>query len=242
MNDLFLLTTIFIAIAIVAVLISIHFYRKQADTSFSKGESFKHDLELAVSKLDALRFENIGLREELAGSKANLNHLEGIVTEHGLQKQQLLSQQEALSELKSDVSKLDTQVTEKSAQILSVRQEHEVLLKKHELGQVEITQLSQSNAQQQEKLNQLDALHRELNLSKQSLESKNTIIGELNATLAADAEIQKSYQEKIILLERSEERLVTQFENTANKIFKEKTREFNNQNKTSLDALLTPLK
>jgi DNA recombination protein RmuC len=242
MNDLFLLTTIFIAIATVAVLVSIYFYRKQADTSFSKGESFKHDLELAVSKLDALRFENIGLREELAGSKANLNHLEGIATDHGLQKQQLLSQQEALSELKSDVSKLNTQVTEKSAQILSVRQEHEVFLKKHELGQAEITQLCQINAQQQEKLNQLDALHRELNLSKQSLESKNTIIGELNATLAADTEIQKSYQEKIILLERSEERLVTQFGNIANKIFKEKTGEFNNQNKTSLDALLTPLK
>ena len=242
MNDIFLLTTIFVTIAAVAVFISLRFYRKQADTSFSDGESFKHDLELAVSKLDGLRFENINLRETLAASKANVSHLEGFAVEHDLQKKQLLTQQEKLSELKADISKLSTQVVEKSEQVLFLRSEHETLLEKHDLGQTAMTQLRQTNAQQQEKLNQMGELRNELTAAKQLLISKDALLSELKTQLATDQESQKSLQEKIELLERSEQRLTTQFENTANKIFKEKTGEFSDQNKTSLDALLTPLK
>ena len=242
MNDIFLLTTIFVTIAAVAVFISLRFYRKQADTSFSDGESFKHDLELAVSKLDGLRFENINLRETLAASKANVSHLEGFAVEHDLQKKQLLTQQERLSELKADVSKLSTQVVEKSEQVLLLRSEHETLLEKHELGQTTVTQLKQTNAQQQEKLNQMGELRNELTAAKQLLISKDALLSELKTQLATDQESQKSLQEKIELLERSEQRLTTQFENTANKIFKEKSGEFSDQNKTSLDALLTSLK
>jgi DNA recombination protein RmuC len=242
MNDVFLLTTIFVAIAAVAVFVSLHFYRKQADTSFSNGESFKHDLELAVGKLDTLRFENINLRETLAASKANLSHLEGFAVEHGLQKKQLLTQQEKLSELKADISKLSTQVVEKSEQVLLLRSEHETLLEKYDLGQTAMTQLRQTNAQQQEKLNQMGELRNELTAAKQLLISKDALLSELKTQLATDQEAQKSLQEKIELLERSEQRLTTQFENTANKIFKEKNGEFSVQNKTSLDALLTPLK
>jgi DNA recombination protein RmuC len=242
MNDVFLLTTIFVVIAAVAVFVSLHFYRKQADTSFSNGESFKHDLELAVSKLDSLRFENINIRESLAASKANLSHLEGFAGEHDLQKKQLLTQQEKLSELKADISKLSTQVVEKSEQVLFLRSEHATLLEKHDLGQTAMTQLRQTNAQQQEKLNQMGELRNELTAAKQLLISKDELLSELKTQLATDQEAQKFLQEKIELLESSEQRLTTQFENTANKIFKEKTGEFSDQNKTSLDALLTPLK
>ncbi|MFT4748201.1 MAG: DNA recombination protein RmuC, partial [Congregibacter sp.] len=242
MNDVFLITTIFVVIAAVAVFVSLHFYRKQADTSFSNGVSFKHDLELAVGKLDTLRFENINLRETLAAGKANVSHLEGFAVEHDLQKKQLLTQQEKLSELKADISKLDTQVAEKSEQVLFLRSEHATLLGKHDLGQTAMTQLRQTNAQQQEKLNQMGELRNELTSLKQLLISKDELLSELKTQLATDQEAQKSSQEKIELLERSEQRLTTQFENTANKIFKEKTGEFSDQNKTSLDALLTPLK
>jgi DNA recombination protein RmuC len=242
MNDVFLLTTIFVTIAAVAVFVSLHFYRKQADTSFTNEESFKHELELAVSKLDSLRFENINLRETLAASKANVNHLEGFAVEYDLQKKQLLTQQEKLSELKADISKLDTQVAEKSEQVLFLRSEHATLLEKHDLGQTAMTQLRQTNAQQQEKLNQMGELRNELTAAKQLLISKDELLSELKTQLATDQEAQKFLQEKIELLESSEQRLTTQFENTANKIFKEKTGEFSDQNKTSLDALLTPLK
>jgi DNA recombination protein RmuC len=242
MNDVFLLTTIFVTIAAVAVFVNLHFYRKQADTSFTNGESFKHELELAVSKLDSLQFENINLRETLAASKANVNHLEGFAVEYDLQKKQLLTQQERLSEHKADVSKLSTQVIEKSEQVLLLRSEHATLLEKHDLGQTAMTQLRQTNAQQQEKLNQMGELRNELTAAKQLLISKDALLSELKTQLATEQEAQKSSQEKIELLERSEQRLTTQFENTANKIFKEKTGEFSDQNKTSLDALLTPLK
>ena len=48
--------------------------------------------------------------------------------------------------------------------------------------------------------------------------------------------------EKIELLERTEQRFIKEFENTANKLFKEKTGEMSQQNKLSLDSLLSPLK
>jgi chromosome segregation ATPase len=197
MNDVFLLTTIFVTIAAIAVFISLHFYRKQADTSFSKGESFKLDIELAVCKLDSLRFENINLRETLAASKANVSHLEGFAVEHDLQKKQLLTQQEKLSELKAEISKLDTQVAEKSEQVLLLRSEYATLLEKHELGQTAMTQLRQTNAQQQEKLNQMGELRNELTAAKQLLISKDELLSELKTQLATDQESQKSLQEKI---------------------------------------------
>ena len=48
--------------------------------------------------------------------------------------------------------------------------------------------------------------------------------------------------EKLALLESSEQRLQQQFENLANKIFEQKNNSFQQSSKAGLDALLNPLK
>lgn len=102
--------------------------------------------------------------------------------------------------------------------------------------------VSNENAEQSEKLNQLAELKQELTSLKETLATRVNEVSELKSQLSADDEAKKALQDKILLLETAEKRLVTQFENTANKIFQEKTGEMSAQNKSSLDTLLSPLK
>ncbi len=64
-----------------------------------------------------------------------------------------------------------------------------------------------------------------------------------NAQLKARMEEQiKSGHEKIRLLQEAEQQLKIQFENLANKIFHERSQEFKDQNKLSLNEIVNPLK
>lgn len=102
--------------------------------------------------------------------------------------------------------------------------------------------LSNESAEQAEKLKQLDEIKLEHASTKQSLAQRIEEVSALKSQLSADEQAKQALNEKIALLEAAEKRLVTQFENAANKIFKEKTGEFSQQSKTSMDALLSPLK
>ena len=64
-----------------------------------------------------------------------------------------------------------------------------------------------------------------------------------NARLEADLENErKGTQEKLKLLQDSEARLKTEFENLANRIFEEKGKSFTDQNREKLDGLLAPFR
>ena len=52
----------------------------------------------------------------------------------------------------------------------------------------------------------------------------------------------KNAAEKLVLLQDAEARLNTQFENLAGKIFDERSKQFTEHNKTSLDHIVTPLR
>ncbi|MGB7568430.1 MAG: DNA recombination protein RmuC [Chitinivibrionales bacterium] len=64
-----------------------------------------------------------------------------------------------------------------------------------------------------------------------------------NARLEADLENErKGTQEKLKLLQDSEARMKTEFENLANRIFEEKGKTFTEQNKEKLSSLLSPMR
>lgn len=63
-----------------------------------------------------------------------------------------------------------------------------------------------------------------------------------NAQKAAFEATEKAHEDKLTALQDAEKRLQTQFENLANRIFTQKAESFGNENKTRLDALLSPLK
>lgn len=77
------------------------------------------------------------------------------------------------------------------------------------------------------------AEHQQLNEAlKRQLESQTVRFEEVKA----------NHDEKLRLLESSEQRLMQQFENLANRIFEQKNATFKQSSQAGLDALLTPLK
>ncbi|MUL09067.1 DNA recombination protein RmuC [Aliivibrio fischeri] len=97
-----------------------------------------------------------------------------------------------------------------------------------------------------EKLRYFDAIQKEKEYLTQQLEfsrqANSNIEAELREQEARNEEERKASQEKIELLERAEERLKQQFENLANQLFEQKTKTVDEQNKVSLEGLLSPLK
>jgi DNA recombination protein RmuC len=243
MTDLTLSTLAFTFITFVAVLVLMVFTRRNnriAKTSESDILSNKND-EL-TTQLAHHKDENSTLMASIAAKDASLVYFQTIEEKVENSQLQLGELREDLSSLKSTNSRLDGQVDEKSLVILQFKADLKTEKAQNQQHQQEVQSLGNINAELTEKLNQLDDLRSELAIAKTLLISKDELLSDLKSQLAADQESQKSLQEKIELLERSEKRLVTEFENAANKIFKEKTGEFSNQSKTSLDALLSPLK
>ncbi|WP_259366946.1 MULTISPECIES: DNA recombination protein RmuC [unclassified Colwellia] len=247
MTELMLQTLLFSSITLIAGVVFFKVINKQQTLTPVPDQTERCDELLEnVALLETQIYQHVdektSLKEQLAGKSVAIEHLTKVADELDSQKQSNSTQAQVLTELKTDQSKLSTQVDEKNIQLQQLRQSLSAEQSKTEHNQVTLQKLSNANAEQFEKLNQLEVLRKELENYKTAVASKDLQISELKVTLSADKEAKKAQQEKLELLERSEQRLVKEFENTANKIFKEKTGEMTTQNKTSLDALLTPLK
>ncbi|NUN68964.1 MAG: DNA recombination protein RmuC [Bacteroidetes bacterium] len=109
--------------------------------------------------------------------------------------------------------------------------------------QAEATQLRVQGAQLQEARQQLET---------QLTEAKRTLDGERQNALQLNRQLSEAQTENRALLARIEEqrteleqtnaKLTAEFRNIANTILEEKSRTFSEQNRTSLDSILTPLK
>ncbi|WP_425427686.1 DNA recombination protein RmuC [Bowmanella denitrificans] len=97
--------------------------------------------------------------------------------------------------------------------------------------------------QQAERIPELQAQSREWQDKwQQANEQLNSFRTQLESQAARFEQEQKAMAEKLAMLQETEERLKQQFENLANKIFEQKTQNFSQASKQSLDSLLTPLK
>lgn len=107
------------------------------------------------------------------------------------------------------------------------------------LKQLSEIQLSQKKEELQTLAKQVMQLENELNQYRQQHVAQNMKISELKTRLE---ETLNSAHERQTILEQSEQRLTTQFENLANRIFEHSGKKIEQQNKQSLDFLLSPLK
>jgi len=98
-----------------------------------------------------------------------------------------------------------------------------------------ITQLAVA----EEKLKSLHRLGTELQQYRAQLLTTKTENAQLHARIEEQS---KNATEKLLLIQESETKLKTQFENLANKIFAERSQQFKDQNKTSLNEIVNPLK
>lgn len=112
-------------------------------------------------------------------------------------------------------------------------------LTSHNLKQLFDIQLSQKKEELQTLVKQIMLLENELNAYRQQHVTQNMKISELKTRLE---ETLNSAHERQTILEQSEQRLTTQFENLANRIFEHSGKKIEQQNKQSLDFLLSPLK
>jgi len=97
-----------------------------------------------------------------------------------------------------------------------------------------------------EKLRYFDAVKQERQQYADDLnqvrEHKSQLEAQLREQEARHEQQNKANQEKLQLLEQAEERLKQQFEHLANQLFEAKTAKVDQQNRQSLDGLLSPLR
>jgi DNA recombination protein RmuC len=243
MNDLTIQTLIFASITLLSVIgVLIYFRKNQSTVSNTAAEEHEKKLEAKVEELTLAKENNTNIRTELAAAQSSLTHFSKLEDHTNTIEQQFSTSKNALSQCKVDISRLNTQVEEKSNQ-LELTLDESILLKQQVTSlQSNNNQLSSDKAELSERLNSFKEIQAEVRELKSFVITKDEKITDLKSQLSADHVSKKSQQEKIELLERTEQRLVKEFENTANKIFKEKTGEMSAQNKSSLDTLLSPLK
>jgi DNA recombination protein RmuC len=101
-------------------------------------------------------------------------------------------------------------------------------------------------AQLMERVSRINVLEKEKNqlaIEKEVLSNQSNELHANIATLTAQLEAQQVQSiEKIALLNDAKDQLSNQFKVLANSIFEEKSRQFNEQNQSSLDNILSPLK
>jgi DNA recombination protein RmuC len=137
---------------------------------------------------------------------------------------------EELNQLKTDEEKLKIAlaIAEQRIKSAEIEKENITNLLKEEKQDTEFKLLGRINRLEEERTEILE----ELNKQKQE-----------NASIAAtfDAQQQK-LQEQKTYVEELQIRFKTEFENVANQVLREKTKEFTETNRTNLDILLNPLK
>ena len=100
-------------------------------------------------------------------------------------------------------------------------------------------QLSLKQAVDAEKLKQ----HEQLDIDYQQLQQQFLACKTENVSLHTRLQEQeKNSNEKIKLLQNAEQQLKTQFENLANKIFEDRSKQFSEQNKASMEHIVSPIK
>lgn len=98
-------------------------------------------------------------------------------------------------------------------------------------------------SQQAAQLQRLETEHRQLRQElKDTEQALATLRSEHQAQQASHAQAEQHHADKVAALEGAEQRLQTQFENLANRIFNEKSDAFSKSSQTNLGALLNPLK
>ena len=154
---------------------------------------------------------------------------------------QLLQQQ-----LSSEARWHEQQTTQLQQSLSSAQQELEQLDQERDKAEFELRQSHGKMMAVLEKLRYFEAIKQERQQYSDELgrlrEEKAQLEVQLHEQQARHQQQLESSQEKLQLQERAEERLKQQFEQLANQVFEAKTAKVDQQNRQSLDGLLSPLR
>ncbi|NVD08085.1 DNA recombination protein RmuC [Vibrio sp. JPW-9-11-11] len=140
----------------------------------------------------------------------------------------------------------DNQINQLQTQLTQAQQELDELDSERDKAAYELKQSHGKLMAVLEKLRYFDAVKQERQQYADDLnrvrEQKAQLEAELREQQARHDEESKANQDKLQLLEQAEERLKQQFEHLANQLFEAKTAKVDQQNRQSLDGLLSPLR
>ncbi|UXI01245.1 DNA recombination protein RmuC [Photobacterium sp. TY1-4] len=159
-----------------------------------------------------------------------------------------MAQQLALYQQQSEADQRLAQSQEAylSAQLAERNQDLDELDVERDRLTSELRQMHARLAAALEKMRHFEAVKNEKQYLSEQLDNARMANAGLEADLreqeARHFEEQKAADEKIALLENAEERLRVQFESLANRLFEQKSRSVDEQNKLSLATLLGPLR
>ncbi|OLQ95742.1 recombinase RmuC [Vibrio ponticus] len=154
---------------------------------------------------------------------------------------QLLEQQ-----LESNQQLADSQISQLKQSLIEAQQELDELDEDRDKAAYELKQSHGKLMAVMEKLRYFEAVKQERQQYADDLtqvrEQKSQLESQLREQEARHQQAQLASQEKLQLLEKAEERLKQQFEHLANQLFETKTAKVDQQNRQSLEGLLSPLK
>lgn len=240
--------TLIIAGIALAAFIGIYLLIKKQTTNLlaagvnSKEQELTKSIAHLNEQLEDYRAENSLLKEHNASATSTIEHFNQLELKHESALQQLQTKQNELSKFSADLKGVTIELRARESQLLEVKETLQVVTKNFDMVSEKYTQLNRENAELLEKSAQIEPLKGEIFDLRTELKEREEQLSNHRERLSANIQDHQAQQEKIELLERTEQRLTKEFENLANKIFKEKSGVISEQNKTSLDSLLTPLK
>lgn len=162
-------------------------------------------------------------------------------------KQKLLFQQQLLEQqLKSDRQLHESQTAQLKASLAEAQQELDELDDERDKAAFELKQAHGKVMAAMEKLRYFEAVKQERQQYFDEINSlkdqKSELEAELREQEARHDQENLANHEKLQLLEQAEIRLKQQFEHLANQLFEAKTAKVDQQNKQSLEGLLSPLR
>ena len=187
-------------------------------------------------------FDNAPLLITAAGSAVT----SGVVVGWWVTQKMRLQQQLLSAKLDTQQQLSHSEITQLKNALAEAEQELEALDVARDKAAFELKQSHGKLMAVLEKLRYFDSVKQERQQYLDELGLMRDEKAQLEATLreqeARHEQITQANQEKLALLEKAEERLKQQFEHLASQLFDEKTARVDQQNKQSLDALLSPLK
>ncbi len=147
-----------------------------------------------------------------------------------------------------DAAQARSDMAEQAARLDSERYQIQLAERDSELKDAHQAQLSLQEhlGSLTQKAEQLTALQDDYRLQQKEFrelqENHSSLRARFESQSTSLEDLKVAHEEKVALLENTEARLQTQFENLANKIFDAKSENYQKQNKQGLDAILTPLK
>jgi len=189
-------------------------------------------------KLEKAMQSNLQLNRQIAETSPKLDELKRVNLDN-------VKLNEQFDNSQSKVSSLSVQVGEQSTKLEEMNKiENERAKYFEQLGssQSKVAELSLIAGEQKAKLDEVQNIGNDNTQLRNQLDNSKKEISRLSAELSALKEAIRAEEEKQVLLVNSEKRLSEQFENLANRIFENKSTQFQSQSRSSLDALITPLK